>query len=68
MLTAKRVEAYLQVIPLLLGELRIHSVLLDGLQLRLRRKSNGHTNWSDLLADKDAASPGPRRPRQSDRH
>lgn len=59
MLTAKRVEAYLQVIPLLLGELRIHSVLLDGLQLRLRRKSNGHTNWSDLLADKDAASPGP---------
>ncbi len=59
MLTAKRVEAYLQVIPLLLGELRIRSVLLDGLQLRLRRKSNGHTNWSDLLADKDAASPGP---------
>ena len=33
MLTAKRVEAYLQVIPLLLGELRIRSVLLDGLQL-----------------------------------
>lgn len=59
MLTAKRVEAYLQVIPLLLGELRIRSVLLDGLQLRLRRKSNGHTNWSDLLADKDAAGPGP---------
>lgn len=59
MLTAKRVEAYLQVIPLLLGELRIRSVLLDGLQLRLRRKSNGHTNWSDLLAGKDAASPGP---------
>lgn len=59
MLTAKRVEAYLQVIPLLLGELRIRSVLLDGLQLRLRRKSNGHTNWSDLLADRDAASPGP---------
>lgn len=59
MLTAKRVEAYLQVIPLLLGELRIRSVLLDGLQLRLRRKSNGHTNWSDLLADKDAASPSP---------
>lgn len=62
MLTAKRVEAYLQVIPLLLGELRIHSVLLDGLQLRLRRKSNGHTNWSDLLADKDAASPDPSDP------
>lgn len=59
MLTAKRVEAYLQVIPLLFGELRIHSVLLDGLQLRLRRKSNGHTNWSDLFADKDAASPSP---------
>ena len=59
MLTAKRVEAYLQVIPLLLGELRIRSVLLDGLQLRLRRKSNGHTNWSDLLADKDAPSPNP---------
>ncbi len=62
MLTAKRVEAYLQVIPLLLGELRIRSVLLDGLQLRLRRKSNGHTNWSDLLADKDAPSPGPSDP------
>ena len=59
MLTARRVEAYLQVIPLLLGELRIHSVLLDGLQLRLRRKSNGHTNWSDLLADKGATSPSP---------
>ena len=59
MLAAKRVEAYLQVIPLLLGELRIRSVLLDGLQLRLRRKSNGHTNWSDLLADQGAASPGP---------
>ena len=59
MLTAKRVEAYLQVIPLLLGELRIRSVLLDGLQLRLRRKSNGHANWSDLLVGKDAASPGP---------
>lgn len=59
MLTAKRVEAYLQVIPLLLGELRIRSVLLDGLQLRLRRKSNGHTNWSDLLADRDDTSPGP---------
>lgn len=62
MLTAKRVEAYLQVIPLLLGELRIRSVLLDGLQLRLRRKSNGHTNWSDLLADKDAPSPNPSDP------
>lgn len=59
MLTAKRVEAYLQVIPLLLGELRIRSVLLDGLQLRLRRKSNGHTNWSDLLTNKDAPSPSP---------
>ena len=52
MLTAKRAEAYLQVIPLLMGELRIHSVRLDGLQLRLRRKSNGHTNWASLFADK----------------
>ena len=50
MLSAKRVEVYLQVIPLLLGELRTHSVRLDGLQLRLRRKSNGHTNWASLLA------------------
>ena len=55
MLTAKRVEAYLQVIPLLLGDLQIHSVRLDGLQLRLRRKSNGHTNWAGLLGGEDAS-------------
>ena len=54
MLTAKRAEAYLQVIPLLTGDLKIHSVLLDGLQLRLRRKSNGHTNWASLLGGEDA--------------
>ena len=55
MLTAKRVEAYLQVIPLLMGDLKIRSVRLDGLQLRLRRKSNGHTNWASLLAGDDAS-------------
>ena len=55
MLTAKRVEAYLQVIPLLMGDLRIRSLRLDGLQLRLRRKSNGHTNWTGLLADKESS-------------
>ena len=62
MLTAKRVEAYLQVIPLLLGDLKIHSVRLDGLQLRLRRKSNGHTNWAGLVggegASRSEAGPG----------
>ena len=57
MLTAKRVEAYLQVIPLLMGDLRIRSVRLDGLQLRLRRKSNGHTNWDGLFAYEDASQP-----------
>ncbi len=57
MLTAKRVEAYLQVIPLLMGDLRIRSMRLDGLQLRLRRKSNGHTNWAGLLADKESSRP-----------
>ena len=57
MLTAKRVEAYLQVIPLLMGDLRIRSVRLDGLQLRLRRKSNGHNNWSSLLADEESTRP-----------
>ena len=57
MLTAKRVEAYLQVIPLLMGDLKIHSVRLDGLQLRLRRKSNGHTNWAGLFGDEDASRP-----------
>lgn len=66
MLTAKRVEAYLQVIPLLMGDLRIRSVRLDGLQLRLRRKSNGHTNWTGLLAGEESsrpeAEPGPGRP------
>lgn len=55
MLTAKRVEAYLQVIPLLMGDLQIHSARLDGLQLRLRRKSNGHTNWAGLLDEEDAS-------------
>ena len=59
MLTAKRIEAYLQVIPFLLGKLRINSVRLDGLQLRLRRKSSGHTNWSDLFAADDASESGP---------
>ena len=57
MLTAKRVEAYLQVIPLLMGDLKIRSMRLDGLQLRLRRKSNGHTNWTGLLADKESSQP-----------
>ncbi len=57
MLTAKRVEAYLQVIPLLMGDLRIRSMRLDGLQLRLRRKSNGHTNWTGLFAYEDASQP-----------
>lgn len=63
MLTAKRVEAYLRVIPLLMGDLQIRSVRLDGLQLRLRRKSNGHTNWAGLLTKEDTsrpeAGPGP---------
>ena len=58
MLTAKRVEAYLQVLPLLMGDLRIHSVRLDGLQLRLRRKSNGHTNWAGLFGGEEASRPG----------
>ena len=57
MLTAKRVEAYLQVIPLLMGDLKIRSVRLDGLQLRLRRKSNGHTNWTGLLAGAEPSRP-----------
>ncbi len=61
MLTAKRVEVYLQVIPLMLGELRINSVRLDGLQLRLRRKSNGHTNWASLL-DGEGGSDSDSRP------
>ena len=59
MLTAKRVEAYLKVIPLLMGDLRIHSVRLDGLQLRLRRKSNGHTNWAGLLDGESPSQFGP---------
>ncbi len=54
MLTAKRVEAYLRIAPLLMGDLEIHSVRLDGLQLRLRRKSSGLANWDGLL-DGDVA-------------
>ena len=57
MLAAKRVEVYLRVLPLLLGELRLHSVRLDGAQLQLRRKSNGHTNWANLLAEENATDP-----------
>ena len=58
MLSAKRGEIYLRVIPLLMDELHIHSVRLDGLQLRLRRKSNGHSNWASLLAEDFPGGPG----------
>ena len=53
MLSAKRVEVYLRLLPLLFGELRLHSIRLDDAQLQLRRKSNGHTNWASLLAEDD---------------
>ncbi len=50
MLVVKRTEVYLQVMPLLRGDLRLHSVNLDGVHLRLHRKANSHDNWSQLLA------------------
>ena len=54
MLAVKRAEVYLQVLPLLRGDLQVHSMLLDGMHLRLRRKASGHSNWDDLKAAAEA--------------
>ena len=48
MLTVQRAEIYLRPIQLLFGRLHIHSIRLDGLQLRLHRSSSGSTNWLAL--------------------
>lgn len=57
MLAVKRAEVYLHLMPLLRGDLQVHSARLDGAHLRLRRKANGHSNWDGLQAAMGAGAP-----------
>ncbi len=54
MFAVKRAEVYLQLVPLLRGDLQVHSMLLDGMRLQLRRKASGHSNWDGLQAAAEA--------------
>ena len=43
-------ELQLEVLPLLVGSVKIKSVTLQGLSLKLQRAADGKTNWDDLMA------------------
>ena len=59
MLSVGRIEVSLRLLPLLFGNLQLHSVALEDWQARLHRKQNGHSNWQDLLgSEPDSVSDG----------
>ena len=59
LLEARRIEGYLNFLPLLTGELHLHSVHAEGPKVRLYRRPNGSTNWERLVAgEEEDASPG----------
>ncbi len=43
-------EFQIEVLPLLVGAIKIKSVALHGLSLKLQRDADGKTNWDDLMA------------------
>jgi len=43
-------ELQVEMLPLLVGNIKIKSVTLHGLSLKLQRDSDGKTNWDDLMA------------------
>ena len=48
--TAEQGRFQVQLRSLLIGKLKIKSVGLQGLSLRMRREADGKTNWDDLLS------------------
>jgi len=48
--TVQSSEFQVEVLPLLVGDIKIKSVSLQGLSLKLQRDTDGKTNWDDLMA------------------
>jgi len=48
--TVQSGEFQFEVLPLLVGDIKIKSVNLQGLSLKLQRDADGKTNWDDLMA------------------
>lgn len=48
--TVESSELEVEALPLLVGNVKIKSVTLQGLSLKLQRDSDGKTNWDDLMA------------------
>jgi AsmA protein len=49
-------EVSVELMPLLQKELKVESVLLDGLNLHLHRKADGSTNWDDFVTSSRSES------------
>jgi len=49
MLRVKQAEVRVQLLPLFSKQIRIGTIRLDGLQLKLQRAANGRSNWDDLV-------------------
>ena len=48
--TVESGEFQIELLPLLTGDIKIKSVTLQGLSLKLQRDADGKTNWDDLMA------------------
>ena len=51
----ERIHLKVALLPLLRRELKVDTILLDGLQLELARRADGRSNWAGLAGGKDAA-------------
>lgn len=49
----------IKLLPLIKGDIRIGKIILSGLNLRLSRKANGHSNWDDLGGAGSPETPTP---------
>jgi len=49
--TVRTGNVQVEVLPLLLGEFKVQSVVLDGVVLTLQRDADGKTNWDDMMSN-----------------
>ncbi|HHJ12509.1 MAG TPA: AsmA family protein, partial [Chromatiales bacterium] len=60
----ERIHLKVALLPLLRRELKVDTILLDGLQLELARQADGRSNWEGLAAAGDATAKAPEGQRQ----